>query len=95
MEKLLVIASLLFALPSFAATPTQDKTCHHVAEHAETIHKAYVKGIGVGAILLVYQGSDEWSRHMRDLVLKTYRSNTKHLDSKEVYRFTYAICMNK
>lgn len=92
---LLVIVLLLLTDPAFASAPTRDKTCHHVAEHAETIHRAYVKGIDMGAVLIVYQGSDDWSRHMRDLVTKVYRSDTRDLDSKEMYRFTYDICMNK
>lgn len=91
----LVLLSLFGAYQVNAAPPSQDKTCHMVADHAKTIHEAYVKDIDIGAVIIVYQGNDKWSVGMRDLVTKIYRSDSKDLDSREVYRFFYAMCMTK
>lgn len=94
---LLVIIFLMIFEPS-PANATDLKTeiaCRSIAEHAETIHKAYVKDIDIGAIIIVYQGNDKWSVGMRDLVTKIYRSDSKDLDSKAVYRFFYTICVSK
>lgn len=69
--------------------------CHLVAQRTKTVHMAYKTGIKKETVLILYSGSGDYNRRMRDVVHKIYRSDSKEMDSDALYLVVYDICLTQ
>lgn len=96
---LLVIIALMILEPGNANASAKVKLtpeeCHLVAQRTKTVHMAYKTGIKKETVLILYSGSGDYNRRMRDVVHKIYRSDSKEMDSDALYLVVYDICLTQ
>ncbi|AUS01906.1 hypothetical protein NVP2044O_42 [Vibrio phage 2.044.O._10N.261.51.B8] len=87
-----LLLNLTFQPHVVASTLTED--CKVRAETAKVLKMAYDKGLPKSQFLLVYQGSDEWNRSVRDIIHAIYRGDTDNVTASQLYDAVYSICLN-